>query len=567
LAAVTVAAVGDGARAQDPLSLQQQATAHLRAGEFGPAIALANQAADPALRDRLLAAVARSQAAAGARPAAIDTLSSISDGQLLDAAVQSVAAEPFTAGPRFGGGTQADFTQLIDLITRTVAPTTWDAVGGPGAISEFPGGVYVDAQGVLNRLPRDQTGGGLDILRLHATRPGADQDLTRPSQLRKVSLTRLERQLQLSWAQGRAPTQAMRFLAGLQRVRYVFVYPDSGELVIAGPAGAWTEDGEGRVVSRDSGVPVLQLDDLVVLLRNTWDNGGRYSCSINPRQANLAATKQFLESLPQRSLRPEEGAATRAKLRETLGQQDIEVKGIDPRTRAAQVIVEADYRMKLVGMGLEDGVLGVESYLDSIEIGPGAGPPPTSILRWWFAMEYQPLRTTPERNAFQLQGQGAKVLSENAMITETGERVFVGNTDPLTEQFASSFTKHFAELATKYPVYADLRNVFDLSLVAALMVAEDLPGRIGWQMPFFRDDQRCTVHLGHAPTAVETVIHHRKIRQGRTQHIVTGVSGGVTADPNPFVRSDAIVVDGYGTLEAELGGAAPPPQDAAWWWD
>ena len=34
-------------------------------------------------------------------------------------------------------------------------------------------------------------------------------------------------------------------------------------------------------------------------------------------------------------------------------------------------MVEADYRMKLVGMGLEQGVPGVESYLASIELGPG----------------------------------------------------------------------------------------------------------------------------------------------------------------------------------------------------
>ncbi|MEX2175482.1 MAG: hypothetical protein WD872_14055 [Pirellulaceae bacterium] len=36
-----------------------------------------------------------------------------------------------------GGGVTADFTSLIDLITTTVAPTTWDALGGPGAIREF----------------------------------------------------------------------------------------------------------------------------------------------------------------------------------------------------------------------------------------------------------------------------------------------------------------------------------------------------------------------------------------------------------------------------------------------
>ena len=36
-----------------------------------------------------------------------------------------------------GGGVQADFDMLIDLITRTIAPQTWDAVGGPGSIAPF----------------------------------------------------------------------------------------------------------------------------------------------------------------------------------------------------------------------------------------------------------------------------------------------------------------------------------------------------------------------------------------------------------------------------------------------
>jgi len=36
-----------------------------------------------------------------------------------------------------GGGSQADFDELIELITSTVAPTSWDEVGGPGSIKEF----------------------------------------------------------------------------------------------------------------------------------------------------------------------------------------------------------------------------------------------------------------------------------------------------------------------------------------------------------------------------------------------------------------------------------------------
>ncbi len=36
-----------------------------------------------------------------------------------------------------GGAGMADFGSLIDLITSTIQPTTWDEVGGPGSIKEF----------------------------------------------------------------------------------------------------------------------------------------------------------------------------------------------------------------------------------------------------------------------------------------------------------------------------------------------------------------------------------------------------------------------------------------------
>ena len=43
---------------------------------------------------------------------------------------------------RVGDG-QADFDSLIDLITSTVRPTTWDSVGGPGSIAPFETGLSI----------------------------------------------------------------------------------------------------------------------------------------------------------------------------------------------------------------------------------------------------------------------------------------------------------------------------------------------------------------------------------------------------------------------------------------
>ncbi len=52
--------------------------------------------------------------------------------------IQSQPQQPLGFGPGgLGGGTQADFESLIDLITSTVKPTSWASVGGQGDIRPF----------------------------------------------------------------------------------------------------------------------------------------------------------------------------------------------------------------------------------------------------------------------------------------------------------------------------------------------------------------------------------------------------------------------------------------------
>ena len=45
--------------------------------------------------------------------------------------------------------------------------------------------------------------------------------------------------MQLTLAAGRRPDDEMLNLAGLERIKYVLVYPETGDLVLAGPAGPW----------------------------------------------------------------------------------------------------------------------------------------------------------------------------------------------------------------------------------------------------------------------------------------------------------------------------------------
>ena len=223
---------------------------------------------------------------------------------------------------------------------------------------------------------------------------------------------------------------------------------------------------------------MLQLDDLVVLLRYLHPSPeATFGCSIDPTSEGLARTKQFAEQSSAKPLKPGQRAAWLKKLREQMGRQTIAVDGIDPRTRVARVLVEADYRMKLVGMGLEPGTIDVPSYLDLIHVGPRRSP--AAVGRAALVVHAQVrrgARPPHDRDAFEIRGPGVQVLSENEMLTQLGQRVHTGQSDPTNQEFACRFTQHFAELAEKYPVYADLQNVFDLALVAAL-IRRGAPGR------------------------------------------------------------------------------------------
>jgi len=167
------------------------------------------------------------------------------------------------------------------------------------------------------------------------------------------------------------------------------------------------------------------------------------------------------------------------------------------------------------------------------------------VLRWWFTLNYDAVYATPDRNAFELRGQGVKVLSENELLTERGERVHTGQTDELNEQFAHAFTKNFPALATKYPIYADLQNVFDLALVAALIKAEEMPARTDWHLTCFGDPTQYAPATSAAPKSVESVMSNRVLNQ---VHIVAAVSGGVSVDPQALVEKEAIRTASGGAL-------------------
>jgi hypothetical protein len=350
--------------------------------------------------------------------------------------------------------------------------------------------------------------------------------------------------------------------------------PESNDIVLAGPAGPWRTDEQGRAVSVGSRKPTLQLDDMVICLRNAFDiqngNAGKFGCTINPRQENWKSAKQFVETSRLR------GQAWREALRKTVGLQDISIYGIEPRSHAARVLVEADYHMKMVAMGLERSIPEVSSYLQRIELGPQGAIPEMDVVRWWFTLNYDDVIADKDLSAFTFTGTGVRVLSENEFIDNQGGRVHSGQSNAPTAGFARDFTKHFESMADRYPVYRELKNVFDLAIAAAIIKNHQLDRKADWQMTYFGDASSYTSfqyapRKSDIPRQVDSIMNYRVLTERRKsqtlKHTIVGVSGGVSFDAASVVRNNAIRISDDGKL-SEMANESTPVQDQEnWWWD
>lgn len=124
------------------------------------------------------------------------------------------------------------------------------------------GGISVDAEGLLNNSQLDDMG-ALGKLR-QETIQKAPEGMNAASNMRKISLRRLEAALQDCITNNKPIPDDVKYLAGLQRINYVFVYPEQKDVVLVGVGEGWKVDAKGNVVGIESGRPVMLLDDLLV---------------------------------------------------------------------------------------------------------------------------------------------------------------------------------------------------------------------------------------------------------------------------------------------------------------
>lgn len=440
---------------------------------------------------------------------------------------------------------------------------------GGGTIGTSPfSGVAVDADGVLRRVTNVDPTGRLAAMRAQQAVVALDRDIARPSKLRKVSLTRLIKLVNEAIAAGQQPDDAMQHLAGLTRVQYVFYYPETKDIVLAGPAEGWFVGPGDRVVGLQSGRPVMELQDLAVALRlfvsdeaKSQDNSLVF-CSIDPTQEGLQRMQQFLSEVGSTftSIDANTEQMIVEGLQQSLGLQTIRVGGVPANTHFAQVMVEADYRMKLIGIGLEEPPVDIRSFVSLASAGAIAR---NALQRWYFVPDYQRIKVTEDGHAAEFVGSGVKLVGEDEAVSMAGGRAGTGRQSGASRRFTANFTKKYPELAELEPVYGQLRNCIDMLIAAAFIKQQGLFAEADLSLGAMGDESRYPLESYNAPRQVATAVN----AMWKGNRLLTPVGGGVEIRPNlALSEGNLLSDDGSAAKAREAVDITSMPADR-WWWD
>jgi len=424
-------------------------------------------------------------------------------------------------------------------------------------------GVSIDAGGVLQaKAFRDS--GPLARQRLEAARRALPADISRQSELRKISLVRLEAAIARRLEQGQEPDGAMQNLAGLQRLDYIFCYPEQNDIVIAGPAEGWMPDAAGRAVGWTTGRPVLRLVDLMVALR-AYPPGKKerrfVGCTIDPSPEGLARLAKFQQTVPRRVSSRQKPAVLKyvaEGTRKALGMAEIRTFGVPHQSHLAKVMVEADYRMKRIGIGLEPPPVKLATYLSLMR-----SPKHGTLKRWWFTPNYTCIRVTGDGLGVQLVGQGVELQTENKVIGPAGKLLEAPLVDGASERFCAGFTAKYPELAAASPLFAELRNVIDLIVSAAALERADYYGKAGWKATLLRSEEKLPVETEPEMKQVPAVVN----AIWRGNRLLAPAGGGVSIHAHLALQTGHLLRDRGGRVAELADHVQGEVEQEAWWWD
>jgi hypothetical protein len=133
-----------------------------------------------------------------------------------------------------------------------------------------------------------------------------------------------------------------------------------------------------------------------------------------------------------------------------------------------------------------------------------------------------------------------------------------------SKAWCEEFTKKYPKISARTPIYAQLRNLVDLSVAAAFIQKEDYFSKIGWHMDLFGNEGALPVQTAVAIKQVDTAVN--VVWKG--SHVSTPIGGGVTITPREALSKSNLLRDKDGKVgEARKETDLKHLAKGEWWWD
>lgn len=427
----------------------------------------------------------------------------------------------------------------VPVVGNTVVQT-----GVVGGITIDPSGTISAGKQVVDQRLRQLLQDGMNQI---------DADINDASDLRMISLRGLEAAITQARNEGRPVPQDAQFMAGLQRIEYIILSPENNDVIIAGPGEGWELLDNGNVVGVNSGRPVIQLEDFLVAMRSAdrARSGQGISVSIDPTEEGVQKLQKLFKSL--NTFRPD----MQADVEKAMGQHVITLTGVPEDSRFSQILVAADYRMKRLSMGLEESPIeGMPSFME-IAVAKKAKRI-RSAPRFWMECNYEPVAKTADGTVWQIRGQGVKTMTQESHFDKDGKRSTTKKQNRFAVEWAERMTEKFEELSAADPAFGELRNVMDMSVIAAIIKGERLAETVGLEMPeILGMSNAVATPSWTVPKTVSTECSFVKL----SGDWLVSASGGIQLDSWAVAQNKETVDE-----LAQVATKASPNADR-WWWN
>lgn len=229
----------------------------------------------------------------------------------------------------------------------------------------------------------------------------------------------------------------------------------------------------------EPGQPELRVEDFVVALRSKFRTGvdtqnvADYSkspaISLDPDPDVFQRLNKITTFTPQGQKQYADVCAA---------PQTVRVDGFQRHTRIAKILVDADYRMKKVGAGLEplkipsrflgdtEAIMG--EWRQKVAAG-GKDDLPTGVTRYWFTPgRFTHGEARESRNMIRF-GLTQVVLKDEDETYSAAGHVPTGKVNPYARAFTCAWTERMEDTYRAEPLWQEMRNIFRWFALARVM--------------------------------------------------------------------------------------------------